>query len=335
MSHVAPASEDKESNQRESTLPHSIHVPEIKGEMLLLRPARLEDLEVLDQIETFYGASTITGSAGDTEREVISAWVRDSVAWTLGDVDVEAAFSAKGRSRTMAWTMLSQTQNGETEDEYRPIGLIVLTGIDAWSRSARIQVILGRDFRGRGYSRDAMPRVMTYGFASKPTGLGLHRIWVEVPEKNTRAISVYQSLGFSIEGTLRHALWDEENTKYQDQVILGTLADEYDPVRALDTFGMKMNPDNPGVKEALSAHEHSIEIEQDPELGANVNATVAPETEAETTGEQWTFPDQHSETAAGGEGSSKRAWWRRHGRSRNRAAKDANELESEIETQEK
>ena len=121
---------------------------------------------------------------------------------------------------------------------------------------------MGREYRGRGYSRDAMPRVMTYGFAPEPAGLGMHRIWVSVPEKNSRSISVYQSLGFVPSGTSRDALWDVENNKYQDLIVMDTLVDEYDPIRSLDAFGMHLIEDNPGVKEALSAREHSIAIQQ-------------------------------------------------------------------------
>ena len=43
---------------------------------------------------------------------------------------------------------------------------------------------------------------------------------------------------------------------------MDTLADEYDPIRSLDAFGMHLIEDNPGVKEALSAREHSIAIQQ-------------------------------------------------------------------------
>lgn len=239
-------------------LPTAIDIPVIKGEMVQLRPARLDDLDVMESIDAYYGSSTITGRSQKAEHAVVDSWVRDSVAWSLGDVDVEATLYAHGLTRTISWTIM--TNGGADEEKLQPIGMIFLTQVDAWSHSARIQVVLGRDYRGRGYSRDAMPRVMTYGFASAPVGLGLHRIWVAVPEKNTRSLSVYQSLGFTPEATLRHALWDKENDKYQDQVIMGTLADEYDPVRALDVFGMRMNPDNPGVKEALAAHSHSIEI---------------------------------------------------------------------------
>ena len=105
-----------------------------------------------------------------------------------------------------------------------------------------------------------MPRVMTYGFAPEPAGLGMHRIWVAVPEQNSRSCSVYQSLGFEPSGASRDALWDAENNKYQDLIVMDTLVDEYDPIRSLDAFGMHVIEDNPGVQEAMSAREHSIAI---------------------------------------------------------------------------
>ncbi|MCI1983601.1 MAG: GNAT family N-acetyltransferase [Bifidobacteriaceae bacterium] len=354
-------------NAPDKELPTSIHIPMIKGEMLQLRPARLEDLDILDQIDAFYDASTITGRAGEAERSVVTSWVRDSVAWSLGDVDVEATLYAHGHTRTISWTMLKKVAGSTSPDDLSPIGMIFLTRVDAWSRSARIQVVLGRDFRGRGYSRDAMPRVMTYGFAAAPVGLNLHRVWVTVPEKNTRAISVYQSLGFTLEGTLRHALWDEENSKYQDQVIMGTLADEYDPVRALDTFGMRMNPDNPGVKEALSAHEHSIEIVRDHHDGtmevrpkratkdsgkaalAGADGSAEAVDAAATAGSDAAenakaarhrhrtqaeddvneqWPYPERDGDAATSSTSKRAWWRRLGHGRDRDRSQAADAES-------
>lgn len=103
----------------------------------------------------------------------------------------------------------------------------------------------------------------------------MHRIWVSVPEKNTRSLSVYQSLGFVRSGTSRDALWDAENHKYQDLNVLDTLADEYDPIRSLDAFGMHVIEDNPGVQEALSAREHSIAIRQQALSGDGDSSSVA------------------------------------------------------------
>ena len=222
--------------------------------------------------------------------------------------------------------------------------MIFLIDIDGWSRSARIQVVLGRDYRGRGYSRDLMPRVMTYGFAPEPAGLGMHRIWVSVPEKNSRSISVYQSLGFVPSGRSRDALWNASENRYQDLIVMDTLVDEFDPIRSLDAFGMHVIEDNPGVKEALSAREHSIAIQlnsvhkgdADDAAAAGQSGDTAQTSADETSAapSQESQPNEASGTAktdqkAGDADNnwpyssderktSKDAWWRTLGRGRKR-----------------
>ena len=249
--------------QLKRDLPQSIVIPPIRGEMVHLRPATVEDLARLDELDAFYGASKITGKDAVTERAIVHTWVRRSQAWEAGQAPAESGVGDPESRRTIAWAVLTDADHDDdgqldAASTDNVIGMIFLIDIDGWSKSARIQIILGREYRGRGYSRDAMPRVMTYGFAPEPAGLGMHRIWVSVPEKNSRSISVYQSLGFVPSGTSRDALWDAENNKYQDLIVMDTLADEYDPIRSLDAFGMHLIEDNPGVKEALSAREHSI-----------------------------------------------------------------------------
>jgi RimJ/RimL family protein N-acetyltransferase len=259
------ASDDDKENRVDAgddtrELPHQITIPSIHGEMVELRPATLEDFAKMDEIEAFAETSSITGRDPETQRALELLFVSDSIAWNGGSPNIQAVFDVSARTRTIAWSMFSTSV--EKGEEMPFIGMMFLAEIDGWSRSARIQVILGEKYRGRGYSRDAMPRVMTYGFASPPVGLGLERIWVAVPEKNHRTREVYQSLGFVPEGVFREALWDADEQKYQDRYVFGLLSDEYDPIRALDTYGMKMNIDNPGAKEAFAAHEHSIEIKQ-------------------------------------------------------------------------
>lgn len=253
-------------SEQSRELPERLIIPEIKGEMVHLRPAGLDDLPYMDRLEAFYNASGITGKGPQAERAVVHTWVKRSVAWSWGQTAGESGVGDPESRRTVAWAMLASSENGDEDAESERngdaiIGMIFLIDIDGWARSARIQVVLGKNYRGRGYSRDAMPRVMTYGFAPEPAGLGLHRIWVSVPEKNTRSTSVYQSLGFVPQGTSRDALWDAENGKYQDLIVMDTLVDEYDPIQSLDAFGMHVIEDNPGVREALSAKEHSLAIQ--------------------------------------------------------------------------
>ena len=289
-------------------LPHSIVIPPITGEMVHLH-----------------------------------TWVRRSQAWEAGQAPAESGVGDPESRRTIAWAVLTDADHDDdgmidAAPTDNVIGMIFLIDIDGWSRSARIQIILGKDYRGRGYSRDAMPRVMTYGFAPEPAGLGMHRIWVSVPETNTRSISVYQSLGFVPSGTSRDALWDVENNKYQDLIVMDTLVDEYDPIRSLDAFGMHLIEDNPGVKEALSAREHSMAIQQRvAEPGAGEQSTAADESETSseiaeapaqpqstseqaTTGTHTRSTDEESNWPYGqaDRKSSKEAWWRTLGRGRKR-----------------
>ena len=260
-----PQTERGESEDVEGRrLPDRIEIPVIRGEMVHLRPAAISDLTAMDHLEAFYNSTGITGKGPEAERAVVNAWVRRSVAWSKGTAPKESGVGDPESRRTLAWAMVSDAdpgQNGapDTDKTGGVIGMIFLIDVDGWSRSARIQVVLGKDFRGRGYSRDAMPRVMTYGYAAAPTGLGLHRIWVAVPEKNTRSISVYQSLGFMVSGTSRDALWDIENGKYQDQIVMDTLADEYDPIQSLNAFGMHVIDENPGVAQTLIARGYTAE----------------------------------------------------------------------------
>lgn len=335
-------------------LPERIVIPPIRGEMVHLRPATVEDLSKLDELEAFSGATKITGKDAVAERAVVHAWVRRSVAWTQGQASTESGVGDPESRRTMAWALLTDADHDadhevDAASTGNVIGMIFLIDIDGWSRSARIQVILGKDYRGRGYSRDAMPRVMTYGFAPEPAGLGMHRIWVAVPEQNSRSVSVYQSLGFEPSGTSRDALWDPASGKYQDLIVMDTLVDEYDPIRSLDAFGMHVIEDNPGVKEALSAREHSIAIQQrvatqDADASragdAASSATAAPSREdahrmtPDEARERLGLPPKHTESAgtrAGDAGeesnwpygqnerkTSKDAWWRTLGRGRQR-----------------
>lgn len=313
---------------RQRQLPTSVRIPEITGEMQLLRPVRYEDIEIMDRLNAWANSSTITGLSASAERLLVASWVRDSVAWSMGTRDPVSEVSSAGLQRTIGWTMQTKLSDSIRPDEVRPIGMIFLTSIDGWTRSARLQVILGSDFRGRGYSRDAMPRVMTFGFASVESGegLGLHRIGTRVPEKNVRAHSVYHSLGFTSEGELVDASWDDEENRYQNIYVLSSLQDEYDPIRSLDAFGMRMIEGNPGTREALAAHQHSIAIAQDPKLAERThdsnskkkNGHSSKSTDPKRSG---TGIDEYGVNASETQQSqsrrhSKCAWWRRFSPSR-------------------
>lgn len=125
---------------------------------------------------------------------------------------------------------------------------------------------------------------------------------------------------------------------------MDTLADEYDPIRSLDAFGMHLIEDNPGVKEALSAREHSIAIQQnkpEPEPAQRGEAAGATTSDVQSRAQtpaaaQPVEPqaEHHDDTQKNTRHSleeesnwpygqaerkpSKEAWWRTLGRGRKR-----------------
>ena len=289
--------------QLKRDLPQSIVIPPIRGEMVHLRPATVEDLPRLDELDAFYGASKITGKDAVTERAIVHTWVRRSQAWEAGQAPAESGVGDPESRRTIAWAVLTDADHDDdgqldAASTDNVIGMIFLIDIDGWSKSARIQIILGREYRGRGYSRDAMPRVMTYGFAPEPAGLGMHRIWVSVPEKNSRSISVYQSLGFVPSGTSRDALWDAENNKYQDLIVMDTLADEYDPIRST-TSDVQSQAQTPAAAQPVEPQaEHHDDTQK------NTRHSLEEES-------NWPYGQAERKP-------SKEAWWRTLGRGRKR-----------------
>ena len=52
-------------------LPSQITIPPIKGEMVHLRPASVDDLPRMDELDAYYGASKITGKDAQAERAVV------------------------------------------------------------------------------------------------------------------------------------------------------------------------------------------------------------------------------------------------------------------------
>lgn len=265
------------------TLAESIDIPEIRGEMVTLRAAQWDDFAVMEKIGAFSYAVDLVGKTAQAERAIVRSWVQRSMRWQRGIRTQEEGLQDAEARGVMAWSIVvanddraridtlpedintehadghtdSHTDNHASEEL---IGMAFLVDIDAWASSARIQVILGENYRGRGYTRDAMPRVMTYGFAPQPAGLGLHRIWVSVPSTNTRSQAVYQSLGFIETGVSRDSLWDSVENRYNDVHVYDMLVDEYDSIRSLEAFGLHAIMDNPGVREALAQHEHTMEL---------------------------------------------------------------------------
>lgn len=91
-------------------------------------------------------------------------------------------------------------------DDGRYLGELSLYSVSPENESAGYRIALSAlEFTGRGLGREATRLVLEYAFEH----VGLHRVWLYVYAFNMRAIAVYRSCGFSVEGRLRDSLlWE-------------------------------------------------------------------------------------------------------------------------------
>jgi len=107
-------------------------------------------------------------------------------------------------------------------EEDRAVGVCGLHHIDLRNHHAEMGIAIGdpADW-GRGLGADACRVLTTYGFDT----VNLHRIWLEVYEDNPAARRIYERLGFSLEGTLRHHGFREG--RWWDIHMMGLIAEDW------------------------------------------------------------------------------------------------------------
>ncbi len=172
--------------------------PTLHGEMLVLRPFGPQDAEPMWELLCDPEARRLAGMS----REYTRADVERRAAGELADEHtIELAVTTT------------------TSDEY--LGEIVLGSIDPYLGTALLRLAMRPAYRGRGYGTEALQLVLGMAFG----GLGLHRVGLVVPAVNTRATSLYENIGFRIEGRLREAFRDGEGRT--DGIVMGVLEDEY------------------------------------------------------------------------------------------------------------
>ncbi len=100
-------------------------------------------------------------------------------------------------------------------------GEVVLNDHDEPNRSAGLRIDLSAGARGRGLGTAALRLVLAHAFGP----LQLHRVALEVFAFNSRAIHVYEKVGFRLEGRMRDALWWEGTP--HDTLLMAILAPDW------------------------------------------------------------------------------------------------------------
>jgi len=172
--------------------------PTLQGEMIVLRPIGASDADGLWESVTDPEGRRLTGTTRQFTRPEVDAWCAEAGA---ADGRIDLAVTANG------------------SDEY--LGEIVLDGIDDVVRSAGLSLAMRPGYRGRGYGTEAIQLMLGLAF----DGLGLHRVELDVLSINTRATSLYENLGFRVEGRKRDAYRDGDG--FCDGIVMALLEDEF------------------------------------------------------------------------------------------------------------
>jgi RimJ/RimL family protein N-acetyltransferase len=132
--------------------------------------------------------------------------------------DVDAAWFEQylqNRDKARRFAILDSTNN-------RMIGTTQLTGIHAINQSAEFSIAIGeKEYWNKGAGQTASQLLLQHAFAD----LNLHRIYLTVLVRNTRAVHLYEKIGFVQEGILRKSMYKQGI--FEDLVMMSLLKEEY------------------------------------------------------------------------------------------------------------
>jgi len=104
----------------------------------------------------------------------------------------------------------------------KPIGVTSLINLDYKNRNAECIIDIGdKESWGKGFGAEAMNLLLDFGFLE----MNLHRISLRVFSFNSRAIKLYEKLGFQWEGTLRESIF--RGGQWHDILQMSILKNEY------------------------------------------------------------------------------------------------------------
>ncbi len=154
-------------------------VPTLETPRLTLRKVEIgdADLRYAMRSDAAHVRHLLVRPAADLEE------ARARMAWIVRDVTLRGS---------KAWTLV-------VKDGGERVGQVAICRVDLENRSASLAYELLRSASGAGYGREAVERIVRFGFEE----MGLHRLQAEIDPANERSRRLVEALGFSHEGTLR------------------------------------------------------------------------------------------------------------------------------------
>lgn len=105
------------------------------------------------------------------------------------------------------------------------IGYCGLMGVEPVSRRAELFIRIGyKEKQGQGYGKETLKSLLSFAFED----LNLNRLFITVFTDNTKAIALFEMLGFKKEGTLRSHQYAQG--QYKNMVMMGLLRAEWEKI---------------------------------------------------------------------------------------------------------
>lgn len=105
------------------------------------------------------------------------------------------------------------------DDGHKVVGLADLTDFDPKHRRAEVGIVIVKRERGRHLAKSAMEALHEYALRT----LHLHQLYAIINTANTKATTLFQSLGYTDDALLREWIYDGQ--EYHDARLLQKIID--------------------------------------------------------------------------------------------------------------
>jgi RimJ/RimL family protein N-acetyltransferase len=175
--------------------------PMLQGKLVFLRPAEREDIPHFVRWLGDGRTTEFLGINGPLSRAMEERWF-------------DSLVEEQGRDR---WFFVICRL-----DDGRPVGSLDFHEIGLTSGGAGFGIVVGDPAdTSQGYGSDAIRVLIDFGFER----LRLERVWLDVFAENTRAIRLYERLGFVHEARFRHAVF--RGGRHVDLLRMAMLREEW------------------------------------------------------------------------------------------------------------
>ncbi|MFT4417196.1 GNAT family N-acetyltransferase [Fredinandcohnia humi] len=153
---------------------------------------------------------------------------------SLQDIEYVTSEESKAENKAfiIPWEKAKHEASLQNEDilhlliedkDYQPVGYMILAGLQNPNHSIELlRITISK--KEKGYGRQAVTLIQQLAFQH----LKAHRLWLDVKTTNARAKHLYESVGFTLEGTLRDCL--KSGDAYESLHIMSMLKSEYERV---------------------------------------------------------------------------------------------------------